>query len=757
MAWFQNACKRTLIFVLLTWGTIFFVPVSALANGVITVTTPLNGATVTVPFDVHFTYSGTDTYTKLWIDGVAIISDHNGSVFDYTVTSLAAGQHTLSLQAHDASSNTTVTLHETITVSTTPPTTVSVTPSPQTVLEGNQYTFNSNVNATWQVSGDGTIPSCTSAATSCTFVAGTTTGTATLTATATDGSGATGTASITISSLVLSPTSTTVVAGETQPYSSSPSSVPVSYSATVGLGSFIGNIFTAANTTGSGTVTATATDGSGASGTAKISVTPFAISPNSPSVAEGQTLTLNANAPANWSATGDGSVPNTCTNTTSCVFTANTTGTQAMVTATEVNNTSVSTGATVTIGPLTITPGEPPASPATTVENQTQTFTANAPIPSGNWSASCGTITPSTTDPTSATFTAPSSIPTTNPCTITASDSGGATIQAFDTVTAPPPPTGLNYTTWKNSNEHTGQQTQETTLTPANVNSTTFGLKFSNPVDGQVYAQPLYLSGITIKGSTHNVVFVATENDSVYAFDADAAGSPLWQTSFLSSGVTTASPSSVHSTIGTQIGITGTPVIDLNGSPNPVLYLVAETNEGGSYIHRLHALDVTTGKDITTPVKITGLSGFSSKEELQRPALILANGNVYVSFGSEGDTTPWHGWIFGFDTSNLTKAPLVWNSTPSGNAGGIWGGGGGLSADSDGNIYASTGNGNFNGSTEYSMSWVKLSPTLTVLDYWAPYNESSLSSGDGDFGSGAPVLVSNSVRHRPPERVDWLR
>ena len=108
MARLQNACKGTLIFVLLTLGTIFFVPASALANGVITVTTPLNGAVVTVPFDVHFTYSGTDTYTKLWIDGVPIISDHNGSVFDYTVTSLAAGQHTLSLQAHDAGSNTTV-------------------------------------------------------------------------------------------------------------------------------------------------------------------------------------------------------------------------------------------------------------------------------------------------------------------------------------------------------------------------------------------------------------------------------------------------------------------------------------------------------------------------------------------------------------------------------------------------------------------------------------------------------------------------
>ena len=150
MARFQNACKRTLIFVLLTWGTIFFVPVSALANGVITVTTPLNGAIVTVPFDVHFTYSGTDTYTKLWIDGVPIISDHNGSMFDYTVTSLAAGQHTLSLQAHDSTSNTTVEVKETITVSTSTTPTVTVTPSPPTIAEGDQLQFSSGgVTANW--------------------------------------------------------------------------------------------------------------------------------------------------------------------------------------------------------------------------------------------------------------------------------------------------------------------------------------------------------------------------------------------------------------------------------------------------------------------------------------------------------------------------------------------------------------------------------------------------------------------------------
>ena len=264
---------------------------------------------------------------------------------------------------------------------------MTVTPSPQTVLEGNQYTFNSNVNATWAVSGDGTIPSCTSAATSCIFVAGATTGTATLTATATDGSGATGQANITISSLVLSPTSITVVAGETQTYSSTPSSVPVTYSANpTTLGSFSGNTFTAANTTGSGTVTATATDGSGATGTAKISVTPLAITPTTPNVAEGQTLTLNTNAPVSWSVSGDGTLVTPCA-TTSCVFTANSTGTQAVVTATETSTAALQTQATVTLGPLTLTPGEPPASPATTVENQTQVFTANAPIPSGNWAA----------------------------------------------------------------------------------------------------------------------------------------------------------------------------------------------------------------------------------------------------------------------------------------------------------------------------------------------------------------------------------
>jgi hypothetical protein len=761
MARFQNACKRTLIFVLLTLGTIFFVPVSALANGVITVTTPLNDATVTVPFDVHFTYSGTDTYTKLWIDGVAIISDHNGSVFDYTVTSLAAGQHVLALQAHDATSNTTVTLDETITVSSTPLTTVTVTPSPETVLEGNQYTFNSNVNATWKVSGDGTIPTCTSAAMSCTFVAGPTTGTATLTATATDGSGATGQANITISSLVLSPASITVVAGETQTYSSTPSSVPVTYSANPAtLGSFSGNTFTAANTTGLGTVLAAATDGSGATGATPISVVPLAITPSNPSVAEGQTQTFTANAPVSWSVSGDGTLVTPCA-TTSCVFTANTTGTQAVVTAAETSTAALQIQATVTLGPLTITPGEPPASPATTVENQTQVFTANAPIPSGNWSASCGQI--SATTGTSATFTAPSSIPSPNPCTISASDSGGASVTAYDTITDPPPPSGLNYTTWKYDNGRTGLNAHETTLTAANVNSKTFGLKFTDAVDGQLFAQPLYLSNVTINGAVHNVVYVATEHDTVYAFDADVEGPPLWQKSLILNGGSSVPAANVQSTISTEVGITGTPVIDISaGVNNGVLYVVAQTLEGGKYITRLHGLNVTSGNDISgSPVVVSGTyqgTAFSAEAQLNRPALLWSGGNVYLAFGpSDGDrpgvNVSWHGWLFGYNATTFEPVGL-WCSTPTNDGkGGIWGGGGGIAGDSEGNVYAATGNGNWNGTSEFAMSWVKFDPSVTLQDYFTPYNEATMSNNDWDLGSGGILVVPDGTSSQFPREL----
>jgi hypothetical protein len=610
MSGFGSVCKRQLILWLLMLGAIFCVPVSALAAGVITVITPTNGAVVTVPFEVQFTYNASSTYTKLWIDNVAIVSDHNStetlSTFDYTVTSLAAGSHVLALQAHDTSSDTTITTNVTITVSSAP--TVSVSPSSQSMLEGASFTFTSNVSATWTVSGgdDGTIPTCGAAATSCVFVANASPGTATLTATATDGSG--------------------------------------------------------------------------------------------------------------------------------------------------------SASASITVGPLSVTPSTP-----TTVVNQAQQFTANAPV---DWTATCGTFPAAcaTTATTSCVFTAPSSVPQSpGTCTITATYTGGINAEAVDTIAAAPPPSQLNYTTWKYDNGRTGLNPNEKTLTPSNVNSKSFGLKFTDTVDGQVYAQPLFLSNVTINGGTHNVVYVATEHDTVYAFDADAAGSPLWKKSLIMNGGSSVPAGNVQSTISTEVGITGTPVIDISaGVNNGVLYVVAQTLESGNYITRLHGLDVTTGKDVSgSPVVVSGTyqgATFSAKAHMNRPALLLANGNVYLAFGpSDGDrpgvNISWQGWLFGYNATTF-KQVGVWCSTPVSNGkGGIWGGGGGIAADSAGNIYATTGNGNWNGTSQFSMSWVKFDQSVSLLDFWTPYNESTLSDNDWDLGSGGILVVPDGASSQFPREL----
>ena len=174
-------------------------------------------------------------------------------------------------------------------------------------------------------------------------------------------------------------------------------------------------------------------------------------------------------------------------------------------------------------------------------------------------------------------------------------------------------------------------------LTPGNVNSTTFGLQFSDPVDGAVYTQPLYVANLTIGGSTHNVVLVGTEHDSVYAFDADIAGPPLWQQSLIPVGATTAPQTLVLGSIRPEVGITGTPVIDVAAG---TLYVVAETLENSNIVFRLHALSVTTGAERPgSPVVIDAL-GWQPFRQLQRPGLLLANGNVYIGFGSQNDTDP---------------------------------------------------------------------------------------------------------------------
>jgi hypothetical protein len=322
--------------------------------------------------------------------------------------------------------------------------------------------------------------------------------------------------------------------------------------------------------------------------------------------------------------------------------------------------------------------------------------------------------------------------------------------------------------TWRYDNARDGENLQETVLSTANVNKAQFGKLAAYAVDGQVYAQPLYVPNVTIPGlGTFNVVYVATENDSVYALDADGIYSgPLWQVNFTNpaAGITTVSATEVQSdSVMPTIGITSTPVID---PTTGTLYVVPYTQENGQYVYRLHALDITTGAEkFGGPVQITasvpgngsgsvsGTVTLSAFKQDQRTGLLLLNGVVYLAFASgHSDSDPYHGWVVGYAAQSLAQVS-VFNSTPNGYKGGIWQNSAGLAADDSGNIYALTGNGTFDGNLgglDYGDSVVKLaSPNLAVSDYFAPYNQASLNAIDLDLGSGGPLLVPDQTSGVP--------
>ena len=300
----------------------------------------------------------------------------------------------------------------------------------------------------------------------------------------------------------------------------------------------------------------------------------------------------------------------------------------------------------------------------------------------------------------------------------------------------------INVTTFHYDNARTGQNTQETVLTPANVNATQFGKLFTISVDGYVYAQPLYLANVqNIAGGTHNVLYIATQHDSVFAIDADS-GAILWQTSFInpSSGVTTVSDTEVGCTdIVPEIGITSTPVIDTSSG---TLYLVVKTNENGQFFQRLHALDVTSGAEkfggpvvIAATVNGVGEGGetvsFNPLKQNNRPGLLLENGHVIIAWASHCDKVPFHGWLMSYAASTLAQE-AVFNSSPNGGLAGVWMSGDGVAADANGNYYFATGNGSYSGSTsnDYGDSIVQLGPasngTLPVVDWFTPWNQGSL-------------------------------
>ena len=324
--------------------------------------------------------------------------------------------------------------------------------------------------------------------------------------------------------------------------------------------------------------------------------------------------------------------------------------------------------------------------------------------------------------------------------------------------------------TYHNSNARTGRNTNEMILTPANVSTTNFGLLFNYPVDGKVYGQPLIMTNVAIAAKgVHNVLFAATEHDSVYAFDADSnAGTnaaPLWQVSFINpaAGVTTI-PSAELGTppISPEVGITGTPVVD---TASGTIYVEARTKEvaGGvtNYVHRLHALDIRSGAEkFGGPVVIQGsvagtgdgsvnnVLAFNPLREHNRPGLLLNNGIIYIGYASLADLSPFHGWLFGYNATNLARV-AVFNANSNGSEGGIWEGGCGPTTDPAGNIYVSTGNGTFDGPTNYDYgdSLLKLATTngLQLTDYFTPHNQAAMDTNDVFLGSAGFVVLPDET------------
>jgi hypothetical protein len=321
----------------------------------------------------------------------------------------------------------------------------------------------------------------------------------------------------------------------------------------------------------------------------------------------------------------------------------------------------------------------------------------------------------------------------------------GTTASASDLVTVTPP-TLIDYTQYKGDIGGTGANMNEVLLAPANLNSSHFGMAWSFTADGAVSAQPLYVHGLTINGVTHNVLFVATNNDSLYALDA-SSGKQIWKRSFLASGVT---PVNLSKYGENTAGILSTPVIDTTAQTMYAVVWTAENNNT-SFPRQLHAINITNGSDTLTPVVISD-PVMPPLLQMQRPALLLLNGTIYVAFGSVSDTPPYHGLLFTFDEATLAQT-AEWNDSPSGSEAGIWMHGAAPVADSLGNIYISSGNGTFDGSTNFGESAVKLSPALSVLDYFAPYNNNSLSSSDLDLGSGGVVVVPDQPGPYPHELI----
>jgi hypothetical protein len=521
-------------------------------------------------------------------------------------------------------------------------------------------------------------------------------------------------------------------------------------------------------------VTVTNAEGSAPSSIATLTVDAAATKPSittqpaNASVTVGQTATFTVVATGTapltyqWTKNGMNVGTNSATYTTAATTSADN-GAQVQVTVSNSAGSTPSSIATLTVNAAATKPAITTQPVNTTVmAGNTATFTVaatgTAPL-SYQWTKNGTNV-----GTNSATYTTAATTSSDNGAQIqvTVSNSAGSTPSSTVTLTVTstlPPPSSVNILTYHNDVGRTGQNLNETILTHSNVNSTSFGKKSFLTTDGLVDAEPLFVSNLQIAGAAHNVVFVVTEHNSVYAFDADTF-TQLWKVSMTPSGETTSDPVNGCGQVSPEIGITSTPVIDLKAGPNGTIYLVAMTKNGSTYFQRLHALDLTTGADLAgSPVTIQatfpnngGTTTFAPKQYKERAALLLLNGVIYTSWASHCDIGPYTGWVMGYSQSSLQQTSVI-DITPNGSLAAIWMAGAGLAADSTGNIYFLAGNGTFDDTLnssgfpengDYGNGFIKLSTTgntLAVADYFNMFNTDSESGSDTDLGSGGAMIL----------------
>lgn len=709
----------------------------------------------------------------------AVWTDNNSKVATITAAGLATGigpGSTTVTAAMDGLSGT-----ATLTVPAPTLASIAVSPAGPTIAVGatqqfvatatysDKSTANIAASVSWS-SSSATVATISSTGLATAAGAGSATITATL-------NGVSGTATLnvsapapTLASIAVSPASPSIMAGSTQQFAaiatySDGSKVDVTATATWNSSNPAAATVSAAGlatavAAGSSTIAATL---SGVSGTASLTVNPslssIAVTPVNPSVAYGSTQQFTATATYSDKSTKDITATVTWKSSTTAVATISSAGlaTPASAGSTTItaslNGVSGSTTLAVTgITSISVTP----ASPSFAV-GSTQQFTATATNSDGTTKDITSTAIWKSSNTSAATINASglaTGVAAGSP-TITASSEGktGSAIATVRTAVG----TGVNIPTWHVDNNRSGLNANETTLTPANVASANFGKLFSLSIDGYAYAEPLLISNLTINGAKHNVLYVATENDSVYAFDSDT-GAPLWQTTVLQSGET---PSS--GTVKPVQGITSTPVID---PATNTIYVVSTQKSSGGASYRLSALDITTGAAKHTPVTITAsVQGSNSTNVggvvslppgcVQRAALLLTkNGPSKALFIGIGSCHS--GWLLSYDPTTLAQTG-VFNASPNldgegtyGGAGGVWMGSGGPVEDPNGNVYISTGNGPWNPTKgSYADSILKFSPTpvggmLQVVDYFTPEDYGYMNCEDSDLAAGGLLMIPGS-------------